>query len=100
MFKNLKDALLENGKISEDTAKSYYIENLLYNVPNNLFAGTYKDRFSSILEKLINDFNSNAVSNYQCANGIHRLIAENTWKTELLKSFLIALIKIRDSNAF
>ncbi len=100
MFKNLKDALLDNGKISEDIAKSYYIENLLYNIPNNLFIGTYKEKFLNILEKLINDFNDNSVAKYSCANGVHKLISDTTWQTNFLKQFLTALCLIRDNNAF
>lgn len=100
MFKNLKDELIDHGKIADDTAKSYYIENLLFNVHHDLFYGTYKERFLNILEKLIVDFNDNSVAEYYCANGIHKLIAENNWQTNLLKQFLIALSIIRDKNEF
>src|ERR1019366_161359 len=53
MFKNLRDELIDHRIISEDTAKSHFIENLLFNVPHDMFSGTYKDRFSNVLARLI-----------------------------------------------
>ena len=70
---------------SEDTAiKSYYIENLLYNVPNNLFAGTYKDRFSSILEKT-NQRTLTAMLflTINVQNGIHELYCRKYLETRI-----------------
>ncbi len=100
MFKNLKDELIAKRLLSEQASKSYFIENMLFNIPDNLFSGLYKDRFTSILEKLITDFNSGLVNNYSCANGVHKLIAENIWNIDALKQFLISLCIIRDKNEF
>lgn len=100
MFKSLKNELIDNGLIDEGTAKSYYIENLIYNIPDNLFSGTYKDRFSKILEELIKDFNSGATNNYYCANKVDKLISNSTWSSELLKKFLLGLTVIRDKTNY
>lgn len=102
LFKALKEALVENGRLGENVAPSYYIENLLYNVPNRFFTGTgtYHDRFVSILEVLIQDFNSRAFSDYMCANGINILVHENAWNQESLRQYLLGLIFIRDNNEF
>ena len=100
MFKNLKIELVDNRILNDTSHNSYYIENLLFNVSDNLFAGLYKDRFSNVLEKLITDFNAGSSENYYCANGIHKLISDITWNTESLKQFLIALCVIRDKNEF
>jgi hypothetical protein len=100
MFKNLKDELIEKGLLPEHSAKSYFIENLLFNVPDNLFSGLYKDRFHNVLENLITDFNSGKVNNYYCANKVHKLLADNTWHIDSMKQFLISLCIIRDKNEF
>jgi predicted nucleotidyltransferase len=100
MFKNLKNELIDNKQIEEKTAKSYYIENLLYNVPDNLFSGTYTERFSNILEELIKDFNSGSTNNYYCANKVNKLISDTTWRSDLLKQFLIGLIVVRDKTSY
>jgi hypothetical protein len=100
MFKTLKEELIDNCKIGEGVAKSYYIENLLFNVPDELFAGTYQNRFSLILDRLINDFNSNSMLQYSCANGFQKLISNDTWSIESARQFLLGLIHIRDNNEF
>lgn len=100
MFKSIKNELIDNRIIDEETAKSYYVENLIYNIPDSLFSGTYKDRFSNILEKLIEDFNSGATNNYYCANGINKLISDSNWNSDLLKKFLLGLVVIRDKTSY
>jgi len=40
IFKNIRSKLIERGLLLKGEAPSYYIEGLLYNVPNELFAGT------------------------------------------------------------
>lgn len=48
-FKNTRAYLVDRGVISDDLAPSYFIECLLYNVPNQCFGGTFQDTFSEIL---------------------------------------------------
>ena len=45
IFKNLRRRLVSDGKLSSGEAPSYYLEGLLYNVPNSLFGGSYADCF-------------------------------------------------------
>ena len=40
IFKNMRSRLVEDRIIEASTAPSYFIEGLLYNVPNHLFSGT------------------------------------------------------------
>lgn len=100
MFKTLKEELILNRKIGDGVAKSYYIENLLFNLPDEYFAGTYRERFLSILDKLIGDFNSSAIQQYKCANGFQLLFSDDTWSLESAKQFFLGLIFIRDNNEF
>lgn len=100
LFKTLKEELIDNNKIGEGVAKSYYIENLLFNLSNELFAGSYRDRFLSILNRLITDFNNDNMLKYKCANGFQKLISTDTWSSESAKQFLHGLIYIRDNNEF
>lgn len=100
MFKNLREQLIENGKISAGCAKSYFIENMLYNVPDNYFVGNFTDRFKAIFRKLATDYNNNSIDNYKCANGIDNLFSDKTWRKDLCKEYLLGLNFIRDNNAF
>lgn len=100
MFKNLREQLIEKRKISEGCAKSYFIENMLYNIPDNYFEGNFTDRFKAIFGKLATDFNNNTIENYMCANGINKLFSDKTWRKDLCKEYLLGLNFIRDNNAF
>jgi hypothetical protein len=100
MFKTLRDKLIDQGKLQNEIVKSYFLENLLYNVSDAKFDGTYMDRFSSILAELIHNYNNGTIANFTCANGIYKLISEHAWNMEAVKSFLIALTLIRDNNEF
>lgn len=43
VFKNMRSRLVESGLIEAGTAPSYFIEGLLYNVPNEKFTTSYQD---------------------------------------------------------
>lgn len=100
MFKNLREQLIEKRKINAGCAKSYFIENMLYNIPDSFFEGNFTDKFKAIFGKLATDFNSNTIDNYMCANGISKLFSDKTWRKDLCKEYLLGLNFIRDNNAF
>ena len=43
VFKNMRNRMIDNGLIKAGIAPSYYIEGLLYNVPNEKFTSSYQD---------------------------------------------------------
>lgn len=49
VFKNMRSRLVESGLIEAGIAPSYYIEGLLYNVPNEKFTTSYQDCVVNIL---------------------------------------------------
>lgn len=52
IFKNARSKMVEKKLIADGSAPSYYIEGLLYNVPDNQFVGDYQDIFLNILNWL------------------------------------------------
>lgn len=52
IFKNARSKMVEDGLIADGSAPSYYIEGLLYNVPNPQFVGDHQDIFLNILKWL------------------------------------------------
>lgn len=100
LYKSLREKLIENGQLVKDSAKSYYIENLLYNLTDSIFSGTTTDIFKATLNQLAVDYNSGSIKTYKCANGVDDLFDGNKWNLEDCKNLLIGLIKIRDNNAF
>ncbi|WP_162876655.1 nucleotidyltransferase [Achromobacter dolens] len=43
VFKNMRNRMVDHGLIKADVVPSYYIEGLLYNVPNYKFTSSYQD---------------------------------------------------------
>jgi len=68
LFKNARTYLIDNRIIAEDLAPSYFLECLLYNVPDEHFGSNYQKTFLSIIEWLINSFSGGQYQNFLCQN--------------------------------
>lgn len=49
VFKNMRSRMFDDGLIKAGVAPSYYIEGLLYNMPNEKFASSYQDCVVNVL---------------------------------------------------
>ncbi len=71
IFKNIRNRMIEDNWLSEGVAPSYFLEGMLYNVPSDLYGGSYQDT-------VVNCFNYltglSDTSKLTCANGIHWLL--------------------------
>ena len=95
IFKNIKKRLVDEWSFDEKLATSYFIECLLYNVPDEKFNG---NNFTSILCNCINwitENNFQNIQNLKCQNGITDLFGgENTqWNLENCKKFINQVIE-------
>ena len=82
------EEMLEGG-----VAPSYYLEGLLYNVPNDKFGKNYQDSFVKVINWIIEADRSKFV----CANEQYHLLHENspvTWRKEKCEAFLTAAIDL------
>jgi hypothetical protein len=89
-FKNARNKLIEDGKIQEGLAPSYFLEGLLYNVPNDRFGGGEAANFNDVLAWLIGADRTKFV----CANDLYYLFHATspvTWRSEKCDTFLNAL---------
>ena len=94
IFKNARSKMVEKGLIAEGSAPSYYIEGLLYNVPNNNFRGDYEDIFLNILKWL---YETKDRSKFVCANEQYYLLWDNSqtsWARADGANFIDAVIKL------
>jgi hypothetical protein len=89
IFKNMRNKLIDDGAISDDTACSYFVEGMLHNVPDDKFGGTYGDTFCNSVnwlrqtdEKLI------------CPNRQYWLLGDSNvqWTAAKRDQFLSALV--------
>lgn len=92
LYKNMRNRLLDLGRLADDVASSYYIECLLYNVPSDLYGGTFQQTFvySHIYLSRSTDVQ---LSTFMCQNGITHLFGfePETWQIAKARHFLEAL---------
>lgn len=93
VFKNMRVKLVEDKLIASGVAPSYYLEGLLYNVPDDKFD-------SSLGECAVNCINwiqGADRSQFECANRQYYLLRENspvTWRASQCDEFLAAATKL------
>lgn len=89
ILKNMRSRLVENGVISKDVAPSYYIEGMLYNVPNAQFGGNYADTFCNSINWLSQADKTKLV----CAHSQYYLLGDSNvqWPTNNCNLFLTAV---------
>ena len=93
IFKNLRSRLITENMLENGTAPSYYIEGLLYNVPNDKFTNNKKDSFVNVINWILDADKTNFV----CANEQYYLLREDspvTWRAEKCEAFLNAAVDL------
>lgn len=92
ILKNMRNAMVAKGYIAEGLAPSYFLEGMLYNVPNSIFGKSYEDTVVNALNWLIKSDRPKLL----CANEMYYLIhppSPVTWRAEKLDSYLDAVVK-------
>jgi hypothetical protein len=94
MFKNARSYLVDHGEIGADLAPSYFLQCLLYNVPDRHFGGTYQDSYRNILTWLRNQ----DLTNFICQNGEVRLFGSSRqqWSAHNAGATIDKLIELWD----
>lgn len=94
MFKNARTYMIDRGAPS-DLSPSYFLECLLYNVPNSQFRGSFQDVFCNVVNWLV----SAPLDNFVCQNEQVLLFGDTPeqWSKEECKRFLNALVDLWNS---
>lgn len=90
ILKNMRRRMVDNGLIDGKLAPSYYLEGLLYNVPNEKFVGSYQDMFIGSYNWIMQADRSK----FTCANEQYYLLWDGspvTWRAEKCDKFLQAV---------
>lgn len=94
VMKNIRSRLVSDGLIKAGVAPSYYIEGLLYNVPDAKFASSYQD----CLSKVLNWYQKEASkADLVCANRQYYLLRDGystCWNQADCDAFIQAAIKL------
>jgi hypothetical protein len=90
VFKNMRNSLIDNGHLANDVAPSYFIEGMLFNVPNDQFVGSYQDMWVNCFNWLV-DADPNQLTT---SSQLHWLIRDDEpvcWPSKNFHAFLAAL---------
>lgn len=90
IFKNMRNKMIVEGLLAEGVAPSYFIEGLLYNVPDGQFGVCYQQTWINCFNHLVTADRDQLV----CANNMHWLVRDNSptsWPSASFNAFTAAL---------
>ena len=93
ILKNMRSRLVDNGAITAGSAPSYFLEGLLYNVPNDKFGTSYGDTFVAAMTWIVNADRNKFV----CANEQFPLVRDSAaecWPVANCAAFLDEIVKL------
>jgi hypothetical protein len=96
VFKNMRNKMIEDGLLADGVAPSYFIEGMLWNVPNDKFTGTYGNMWVECFNWAVSADESQLAT----ASDLHWLIRENApvcWPSANFRTFTAALKKYWES---
>lgn len=90
IFKNMRERLIRDGKLDSETAPSYFVECLLYNVPDSNYINVCDCTVLNVLTWLAKNVNSDEL---ECQNGQKSLYGDlpEQWSKVKAISFVLAL---------
>jgi len=94
ILKNIRSKLVENGTLQPGDAPSYYLEGLLYNVPNDKFGISYADSFVNAINWIQSEADKNKLV---CANEQYYLLRSGEptcWEPADAQAFIDASIDL------
>lgn len=93
ILKNMRSKLVDDGVIEAGSAPSYFIEGLLYNVPNDKFGTSYEDTFVAALNWILQADRTKFV----CANERYYLARDGfaeCWPCADCNNFIDEIVKL------
>ena len=95
MFKAARNQLVERKALTKGDAPSYFIECLLYNVPDGLFA----EKLAPTHTGIINWLRTAKLKDFQCQNGQVELFGpgREQWSQRKARAFVRALQELWDT---
>ncbi len=96
IMKNARNYLVDRGLLGKDKAPSYFLQNLVYNVPNSCFSSDLSESVRSVLSYLYT--NPNSIETFICQNGLTPLFdeSEESWNIDDALTTIVALADLWD----
>jgi hypothetical protein len=99
IFKNMRNTMLAKGLLADGVAPSYFIEGMLFNVPNEKFGGTYQQTWINCFNHIVTADPEKLV----CANRMHSLVRDSSptsWPVANFNTFTAALKRYWESLGY
>ncbi|MFZ5628555.1 MAG: nucleotidyltransferase domain-containing protein [Spirochaetota bacterium] len=97
IFKNIRDRLISNGKVSATEIPSYFLECLIYNIPNHMFSSyTFQEILQSCISYLFQISNSQGMGNFVCQNWRRYLFRQGQWNIVHAQKFITETKRLWD----
>lgn len=96
VLKNMRNRMIDDGYLADGVAPSYFLEGMLYNVPNSHFAPSLQDTVANAINWVI----ASDRTQLQCANEQYYLLHPTspvTWRAEKLEVYLDAVRRYWDA---
>ena len=92
VYKNMRNYMIDRKLLADGIAASYFIEGMLYNVPNAKFGISFDSTFVETFNYVINADRSP----WKCANEIHPLYgtSQTSWLAANCQTYLNAVRKL------
>jgi hypothetical protein len=89
LFKNARVRLVDNGTVTQGLAPSYFLECMIYNVPDNCFGGNYRDTYCAV----VNSLNEADLGKFVCQNEELLLLGDSPeqWDSASAQEFISGL---------
>jgi hypothetical protein len=98
IFKNIKERIITDNSQYQEKFPSFFIENLLYNVPNNKYSGNFQSTTYNILDWLENNLSVDNSGNFICQSGMFYLFGPLTTQWNIQDALLFRDLAIGKWN--
>lgn len=91
ILKNMRNRMVAEGLLEDGLAPSYFLEGMLYNVPNSSFGSSYTSTIADALNWVLNCDRSKLL----CANEMYLLLHPTspvTWRADKLQTYIRSTI--------
>lgn len=96
IFKNMRNHLVDTGKLTDGVAPSYFLQSLIYNVPDEHFTGDHSTTVHAVLKHL---WSALPLGQCVCQNHFHELFGESEeqWNQDDAVKTISAFVELWDN---
>lgn len=96
IFKNARNRATDANSFYRGHFPSYFVEGLLYNVPDRVFSETYQATYANILNWLNTELDSDRAQTFVCQNEMAYLFGHSSvqWNIDYAREYVTQLTKL------